>query len=487
MKKVSLLILTLIFLVSSIFVSCSKNKNQQKTKSNESQQVQLRIWIMPNSSKPAEDLNEILKPFLEENPNIKVKVEVLDWGAAWTKITTAATSGDAPDLVQLGTTWTSLITGMNALLPLDDLAKEVGGESAFVKGLWTYAKPVFSKHVTSLPWIVDVRPLYYRKDVFEKVGIKLDDIKDWEGFKKALEKIKKANLVIDGQKVAPIGYPGKNDWNVVHNLAPWIWMAGGDIISEYGDSVLLDSPQTLKGVMYYISFVKDGLMPKDYLEKNTAQLSVEFDQGRIATWFEPTSKYIYLNKPPEQGGASNTIGAKNYGVALPPAGPAGRILFLGGSNLAIFKSTKHPEEAKKLLKFLTTDIDAQIGYFQKCGLLPAYKAAFNDPYFTDDPIRRVFKEMTEYGKAYPSVPYWAEIETSVLTVSFGDIFEYIKLTPNDKINKKDIAKILKDAANRIRNIIAKDLKEHPEHKAIIDSLKAAQQNKVEAKANTTKK
>jgi len=38
-------------------------------------------------------------------------------------------------------------------------------------------------------------------------------------------------MEIDGKKIAALGYPGKNDWNVVHNLAPWIWNAGGDLLS----------------------------------------------------------------------------------------------------------------------------------------------------------------------------------------------------------------------------------------------------------------
>jgi multiple sugar transport system substrate-binding protein len=75
-------------------------------------QKTLEIWIMPNSPKPIDDLKAIVAPFEKAN-NVEVKVTVLDWGVAWTRITTAATSGVGPDIVQLGTTWVGAITAMN--------------------------------------------------------------------------------------------------------------------------------------------------------------------------------------------------------------------------------------------------------------------------------------------------------------------------------------------------------------------------------------
>lgn len=448
----------LIAALAVFLTGCGKKESAKKA----SEKVTLKMWVMPNSSKPKEDMEKLIAPFTKKNPNINVQVEVLDWGSAWTKISTAATSGDAPDLVQIGSTWISQFSAMGAFLNIDDLATELGGKDAFVNGTWEYSKPIFSGEVTSLPWIVDVRPLFYRKDVFEKAGVEPKSFDDWAGFNAALNKIEKANIEIDGKKVAPIGFPGKNDWNVVHNLAPWIQSAGGGFISDDGKKSLLNTKESLAGVMQYINMVKSGLMPKDFLEKNTAQLSGEFDQGSIATWFEPTSKYVYLTKSPEQGGSANTIGAKNFGVALSPKGPAGRKLFLGGSNMAIYKVCKHPEEAKKLLTFLATDVEAQIEYFRISGMLPGYKAAFNDPYFESDNIRKVFKEMTLYGKAYPSVPFWAEIETSVLTVKLGELFEYVKLTKNSDIKEEDIKQMLDDASKQIDNIIASYFKKHPE-------------------------
>src|SRR3989344_3190810 len=96
----------------------------------------VEMWVMPNSLNPVGDIEGLLKPF-EEKTGIKVKVTSVDWGAGWSKITTAATSGDVPDLVQLGSTWVSAITGMGALEELSaEAIASLGGSAAFVPVAW---------------------------------------------------------------------------------------------------------------------------------------------------------------------------------------------------------------------------------------------------------------------------------------------------------------------------------------------------------------
>ena len=53
--------------------------------------VTVTMMMMPNSLEPLRDIEDVLKDFKKEHPKIKVKVTVIDWGAAWTRITTAAT------------------------------------------------------------------------------------------------------------------------------------------------------------------------------------------------------------------------------------------------------------------------------------------------------------------------------------------------------------------------------------------------------------
>jgi multiple sugar transport system substrate-binding protein len=448
------------------------NKEAKKVETAPQGGGDLLVWVMPNSPKPEKDMESLLEPFKAAHPDVNVKVSVLDWGSAWTKLTTAAISGDGPDVVQLGTTWTPFMTDLGALLPLDDVDAELHIKDAFLPSTWAAVKPRTSASVTSLPWFIDVRPMFYRTDVFAQAKVDPKTIGTWDGYLAALEKIKAAKIKHQGELVAPIGFPGKNDWNVVHNFAPWIWSAGGDFLNPMGDKCTLNSPESMKGILFYLDMVRKGLNPKTNMEKNTAQVSADFDAGKIATFFESTIKNTYLERPPEQGGSAGSHVAGNYGVMVPPAGPAMRSLFMGGSHLAIFKSTKRPDLAKMLIRYLAADSAAQLTYAEMSGFLPALKTAFNSPYFTADAKRSVFKDIVQYGRCYPAVPYWGEIETAILMKRLGNLFD-IAAEVNGPYTEAAVRAEVEAAVKDIDTQIETQFKNHPEQRVLLEKSLAA--------------
>jgi len=209
----------------------------------------------------------------------------LDWGSAWQRITIATMSGEGPDLMQLGTTWVGAVTSMGALYDMTDRVGEIGGAEHFLPSSWRYSGIDGTDRVTSIPWFVDARAMYYRTDVFNKLGLTKNDLSTWESFEKTLAKIKASNLEIDGQKVQPLGITGKNDWNVVHNLAPWIWMAGGDFLTEDNKRCDLYSEEAAEGVSFLVSLVMKGYVPESCLEQNTSQVENGFNNGEYAIIF----------------------------------------------------------------------------------------------------------------------------------------------------------------------------------------------------------
>ena len=446
--------------------SCRKSSEGES-----SGKVTLRLWAMPNTSRPQGDLEAILKRFEEANPDIDVVVEILDWGSAWTKITNAANSGSGPDVVQLGTTWCASITDIGSLMPLNDLVAEIGGDTIFVPAVRSYMQPIYADNITSLPWFVDVRPLYLRKDVLDSLGISVAQMSgSWDSYIAGLTRIRDAKLNLDDAKVEPLGLAGKNDWNVAHNIYPWIVGNGGGIVNDLGDSVLLDQEKSIQGVLKFLELIRKGLAPKAYLEKNTAQVSAEFDAGRIASWQETTSKLIYLERPSEMGGAGNSLAARNYVTAPPPAGPAGRQLFIGGSNLAIFNSSAHKEEAKKLLAFLTADPLAVLEFCKASGMAPALNRVFDDSYFSANPNRALFRELVSAGRPYPAVPYWGELETSILNTRFGNIFD-IAAEVGGPYSEAEVRRELSEAAAQARSLIEAQLTNKPQYSERLQRLR----------------
>ncbi len=443
-KRIILLSLLLAPVILSLLVSgCAPSKNSS------SNEKVVEMWVMPNSLNPIGDIEALLKPF-EEETGIKVKVTSVDWGAAWSKITTAATSGDVPDLVQLGSTWVSAIAGMGALEELSrEAISSVGGPKTFVPVAWQTTGIEGSGKTTAIPWFVDARALFYRTDAFKKAKVTAADLNTWDSFNAALGKLYKADLIFDGQPMAPLGISGKNDWNVIHSLAPWIWMAGGDFLSADRKTCVLDSQQAAEGIAYYINLVKQGYVPVEYLELNTAQVSGNFNSGACAMYFDGPYEVKTLTRPVSEGGAGGSPAAQNFAVVGYPKGPKGRYTFVGGSALGIFKMGRHKKEALEVLKYLTSK-PAQVEYAKVSGFLPARVDAFDDPFFTNDPNRKVFKEAVFYGRTYPSIPSWGLLEP-ILTRRLGIMWDYV--TQGSEAKPEAIREQLKLAKKEVEAVL----------------------------------
>ncbi|MFH1709903.1 MAG: sugar ABC transporter substrate-binding protein, partial [bacterium] len=438
------LILSLIVLFSISLVGCAKPKEEPG-------KVVVQMWVMPNSLEPITDIENLLKEFEAANPGIKVKVTSVDWGAAWTKITTAATSGDVPDLVQIGSTWVGSISGMGSLLDMKDRVSELGGKDIFVPSSWKTSGLEGSGQVTAIPWFMDARAMFYRTDVLREAGVDPKELGEWKSFERALKKIKDAKVSIDGIDISPLGMSGKNDWNVIHNLAPWMWGAGGDFISANRKTSIINSKESLNGISYYIGLVKSGYVPIEYLELNTAQVSSNFNNGSCAIYFDGPYEVKTLTTPPGQGGAAGSLTSRNFAVLPYPKGPKGRFTFVGGSNLGIFKLSKHPDESFKVIQYLTSK-KSQINYAKSTGFLPARRDAFDDPFFSSDPNRRIFKEALLYGRTYPCIPAWGLLEP-VLTRRFGIMWEYVTNTFEDGYKQSEIKKQLDLAKIEINGVL----------------------------------
>src|SRR6478736_2078276 len=98
--------------------------------SNESPKT-LTYWAS-NQGASIEVDKKVLQPELdkfEKRTGIKVKLEVVPWSDLLNRILTATTSGQGPDVLNIGNTWSASLQATGALLPWNDanLAK-IGGK-----------------------------------------------------------------------------------------------------------------------------------------------------------------------------------------------------------------------------------------------------------------------------------------------------------------------------------------------------------------------
>ena len=129
-------------------------------------------------------------------------------------------------------------------------------------------------------------------------------------------------------------------WDVWSStLLPLIWSYGGELFSEDGTELLLNSPETEKALQYYYDLVfKHNVHPKPGAGQAT------FEAGKIGMY---KAMYSFVS-------TARAIEDFEWDIAPLPEGPNGQITLMGYAGYSVFAGTKHPEEAMEFLKFISS-------------------------------------------------------------------------------------------------------------------------------------
>ena len=311
------------------------------------------------------------------------------YGAKYDRIATSIAGGETPDVSMLGSTWVGEFGATGALEPTPEGLVD---ESTFFEGSW--GTSVVDRTAYGVPWYVDTRVLYYRTDLAEQAGVTAPTT--WDEFTQFAAALKE-NGAESGVSLTPGGTDG---WQYV---MPFVWQAGGDILSEDGTTFTLDSPEMKKGFEYYKSFFDDGSAKPERLE--TGEIEQEFIDGNVASFF---SGPFHVSLLLEQGGADF---ADKFAVAEVP-GDQSRTSFTGGGNLAVFNDSDNRDTSWKFVRWLSQP-EVQAEWYGISTDLPSVASTYDDPTFADDPYLSVFGEQLNDSKAPPAIPTWAQISAVI--------------------------------------------------------------------------
>lgn len=346
-----------------------------------------------------------IKEYEKDNPHVKIRVKFIEWSKALVEIDDAISSDEiAPDIVQLGSTWTAYFIEKSALA---ELSGEVD-ETLFYKSSLKSCKTHNSEEIYGLPWLIDIRVIYYWKDIIKNEDV----LQTWNitDFKKVC---KDSHAGINIQKntsmksvfAIPIG----EDWNLLHNFAIWLGIFGNEIIEIHdfplqSKNAVFNNNDGLDAVRFLMDLCNCGCLqlPED-TTNGIEEKFKEHEYGMIITgpWLVKELEKKYGNE-----------WSKNISMTLPPIGPNNeRFTFVGGSNLAILKISHERdnfEEAVKFTKYLTST-DVQFDYSISTGLFPSNTNAMYK-LIGRNSIYEVFDDGMKYGKPYISIPEWGDVE-----------------------------------------------------------------------------
>jgi multiple sugar transport system substrate-binding protein len=356
----------------------------------------LTFWTI---GREGEAVGKLLPGFEREHPGLTVKVEQIPLTAAHQKLLTAFAGGSTPDLSQLGNTWLPELATLGALEPLQprvDRSSVVQPHDYF-QSIW--ATNVVDGTLYGVPWYVDTRLLFYRRDLLEQAGFDAPP-RDWGQWRSML-----AALSHPARKTYGILLP-TNEYEQLLSLA---LQQDEPLLRDGGRYGNFESAGFKRALAFYVDTFRLRQAPA-ITNVEAGNPWAEFGRGVYA---------FYLSGPWNIGEFRKRLPASEQDdwatAPLPgPDGPGAGIA--GGSSLVIFRRSAHKDAAWALIEYLSRP-DVQQRFYELLGDMPPRRSSWDGGALHTDPKAQAFRAQLERVRPTPPVPEWEQIATEMQLVA----------------------------------------------------------------------
>lgn len=352
----------------------------------------LTFWAM---GREGEVVQEMIRDFEKVNADIHVDVQQIPWSAAHEKVLTAFVGRTTPDVAQLGNTWIAEFVALEALAFLDDRidgSTVVSAEDHF-PGIWQ--TNVLDGVVYGVPWYVDTRVMFYRRDLLTRAGHDRPPT-TWAQWRASMADVQ--DLAVDPAQygvILPL-----NEWTQPAILG---LQAGSPLLVENATRGVFAEAPFRRAFDFYLGLFADGLAPP-ITNNEIANVYQEFARGTFA---------FFITGPWNIGEFKRRLPAElqdAWATAPLPGPDEGEpgVSLAGGASLVVFRDTEHADAAWRLIEFLSHP-EQQARFFRLTGDLPAHKAAWHEAGIVNDPHARAFWDQLQHVKSTPMLPEWEQI------------------------------------------------------------------------------
>lgn len=363
---------------------------------NEPARTVVEFWAM---GQEGERVKALLPEFERRHPDIRVKVQQIPWSAAHEKLLTAFAGEAMPDVFQLGNTWIPEFVALKALEPLDGRmaqASDLPREDFFAGIL---ATNLLNGVTWSLPWYVDTRVLFYRKDILAQAGYP-EPPRDWPSWLDAMQRIRALG---NGERYALL-LP-MNEWQVPAILALQL---DATLLRDDGQHGDFRHPTFRRAFAFYLDLFRHELAPA-VAEAQVANLYQEFGEGYFAFYITgPWNLGEFRRRLPETVQDLWTTAP----LPAPHEDSYPGLSLAGGASLGLSRASRHKDAAWKLMAYLAEPAQ-QVGFYRLTGDLPARRSAWTDPALADDAKTQAFRRQLERTAPLPQIPEWERIASKL--------------------------------------------------------------------------
>jgi multiple sugar transport system substrate-binding protein len=351
--------------------------------------------------------------------DVKIDLQKINSDDYYTKLLLRLDGNDVPDVTHVSGENIGELADAGYIEPLDDYVKQWDEWKNYPDAVKSGA--TYKGKVWAVPYGLDMRWLYYRKDDLQKAGLPADwkpaNVQGILDAAAAVKKSNQANVIPYALYAGPAGGGGTSN----HAFVPLVWAYGGELQDKSGKWIG-DSPAVRKAMAYYAKAYNDGLSPKDILTatKPWTAMREKLGNGQLALLFE--GGWVYGGWAAKDKAATQA----NVGYLLHPTETGGPSFTVGGLGTCwyIAAKSKNKQAAWEFIKaFNTKDIVAKLNIEDPhpvARIDSAEVAEFKaDPYLVaaTDALKKA--KFTPVDAAYPKVQQ--AIQKATARVAAGEV------------------------------------------------------------------
>jgi multiple sugar transport system substrate-binding protein len=316
--------------------------------------VTVPFYTTENDPKSLDFFKGVGEEFKKVNQNVELKITVYQDETQLQFLTTAFQTGTDLGIFAAPAAQVTSWAKQGFLLPLDPIIQRIGPDD-FLPGTRTQ---VDGKDY-AMPFQSNASALWYRKDLFEKDGLKPPNT--YEEYVAAAQALNREGILGIASTIG--GAPQM----AIQFFQPYIYQAGWDYYDRQGN-LTFDKPPVLDAIKRYVTVMKNAA-PSMY-NAGYPEILNTYIAGKAAMATFPGRLGVNLEaKAPDF--------AEKTGVVAVPAGPVmtGKALFGSVQPYTVYAKTAHPDETLAFLEFLTTgDRELEFSMTVPGHLLPPLKS-----------------------------------------------------------------------------------------------------------------
>ncbi|MCH2047699.1 MAG: sugar ABC transporter substrate-binding protein [Trichodesmium sp. ALOHA_ZT_67] len=345
-------IFTILGLIITIFIGCTSPYPILKTK-------EIEFWTIQLQPQFTNYFNQLIADFEADNPDLSVRWVDLPWSEIESKIESAIVTETLPDIVNLNSSFTHLLTRPNAWLNLDTILSD-SVRNEYLPNLWQCSQ--INGKSLGIPWYGTMNITIYNSELFKEAELEEPPTNYTELAKVARQIKEKTDKYAFFVSFSP---QGGNE--VLESFGKM----GVELINVDGKAAF-NTPLGEAVFKYWVDLYREDLLPEEVLTEGIQAGEDLYQAGETAMVFSGPEFITAISENiPEIGKVSfptSQITGKTdkKGIVL--------------MNFAISSKTKLPDGALKFVLFIT-NYQNQMAFAQETNVLPSTTKTLENSYF----------------------------------------------------------------------------------------------------------